>query len=555
MLAPRGAKDSTERRDKSVRQSDGYPCADGDTRYPDQIDVNDLVGLSGEPDNFSAEDDVRVESPSFEDDHIAWYLAKIGEIPLLKRSEEVALAKAKDQAMDKYRLCAYSIPCVAQSCFNLLIRTLEDKERFDRVIDVGVNDSEKTEKLTKQIEANVKTIKRLLDTNRESRKKMFRKSTPEVERNELIKEVSRTNAKIARLLLDTKIRDNKIEPMIEALKKFSQITTEAKDRCGAGQTLEAVRDARGDYVRGVFAMGRTPQKIDAAIAQYENLRADAEGTLNKIADANGRLVVSIAKKYQGRGLSLMDLIAEGNIGLLRAVRKYEVERGFKFSTYATWWIRQGITRAIADTSRTIRVPVHQFDYLKKIRRAEEQFRQDHHRGPSDRELYEKLNPNRKFNQKSYQEFKGLLRASPQPLSLDSQVGKDDDTTFAEFVPDDRDSSENVALHGLLSGENVEIAHRLLKKLASSSPSGGRMATIIKLRYGIPDGVTFTLEETGQIMGVTRERIRQLEGKAIKKLQELALQGASQRILDSVREESPRKDSGSISKSTTSPHFS
>jgi hypothetical protein len=119
------------------------------------------------------------------------------------------------------------------------------------------------------------------------------------------------------------------------------------------------------------------------------------------------------------------------------------------------------------------------------------------------------------------------------------------------VPDDRDSSENVALHGLLSGENVEIAHRLLKKLASSSPSGGRMVTIIKLRYGIPDGVTFTLEETGQIMGVTRERIRQLEGKAIKKLQELALQGASQRILDSVREESPRKDSGSISKSTAS----
>lgn len=551
MLAPRGTKDSTERKDKSVRQSDGYPCADDDTRYPDQIDVNDLVGRSDELDDFSAEDDVRVESPSFEEDHIAWYLAKIGETPLLKRSEEVALAKAKDQAMDKYRLCAYSIPCVAQSCLHLLIRTLEDKERFDRVIDVGVNDSEKTEKLTSKIKANVKTIKHLLDTNRESRKKMFRKGTPEVERNELIKEVSRTNAKIARLLLETKIRDNKIEPMIETLKKFSRITAEAKERCRAGQTSDDVRDARGDYGRGVFAMGRTPQKIDAAIVQYEKLLAEAEGVLNKIAAANGRWVVTIAKKYQGNGLPLDELIAEGNVGLLRAVRKYDVERGFRFTTYATWWIRQGITRAIADTSGTIRIPAHQHNPIKKIRRATEQFMHDHHRAPSDSELYEKLYPNRKFNQKSYKEFQRLLQASRQPLSLDSQTGKDDETTFAELMPDDRDSSENVALQGLFSGETAEIAHRLLNKLASSSPSGRRMATIIKLRYGIPDGVTFTLEEAGVILGVTRERIRQIEGKAIKKLQELALQGESRRILYSVREESPRKDSGAISKSTTS----
>jgi RNA polymerase primary sigma factor len=222
----------------------------------------------------------------------------------------------------------------------------------------------------------------------------------------------------------------------------------------------------------------------------------------QLSSSNLRLVVSIAKKYRNRGLSFLDLIQEGNTGLMRAVDKYEYRRGFKFSTYATWWIRQAITRAIADQARTIRIPVHMIDVLSKLRRVEKALLQELKREPSTWEIAERAGC-------TVDEVKRVMDIGRHPVSLDRPVGENDDCAFGEFLEDH--TSDNPianANNGLLRNK----IDGLLKTLTS------REREIIRLRYGLTDGYTYTLEEVGRIFKVTRERVRQIEAKAVRKLQ-------------------------------------
>ena len=299
--------------------------------------------------------------------------------------------------------------------------------------------------------------------------------------------------------------DNKIEIVTDE----SEVGKEDEDATG-GDIEEILKDntiakeiSINDPVRMYLKeIGRISLlSLEEETALSERIAAGDEEAKNILAESNLRLVVSIAKRYVGRGMLFLDLIQEGNIGLMKAVEKFDANKGYKFSTYATWWIRQAITRAIADQARTIRVPVHMVETINKLSRFQRQLTLELNREPTDDELAKKMGM-------PVDKIREVIKIAQDPVSLETPIGEEDDSHLGDFVKDERSMSpEEYTIHEMLKDEISDVLLTLTE----------REEQVLRLRFGLDDGSSKTLEEVGQMFGVTRERIRQIEAKALRKL--------------------------------------
>jgi RNA polymerase primary sigma factor len=446
------------------------------------------------------------ELPKLSDDPIRMYLSQMAEIPLLTREEEISLAKKIEVTRKRFRRSVLSCDYAMQVAVQTLSRVHRGDLPFDRTIKVSL-----TERLTKeQIQArmphNLSTLSHLLATNKRDFAQLIRKSVTREDRLQARRAFLRRRRKCLQLVEEMSLRTRRVQPLMKQLEEFSERMDEIRDRLRTIGSDPLRKDERANLRRELrdllLLTQESPRSLRKRCQTFRTQFEAYEQVKRQLSSGNLRLVVSIAKKYRNRGLSFLDLIQEGNTGLMRAVDKYEYRRGFKFSTYATWWIRQAITRAIADQARTIRIPVHMIDVLSKLRNIQKRLLQEYRREPTTEEVARRAGL-------SMDEVKRVLDIGRHPVSLDRPVGDGDDCSFGEFIEDS--SSENPvrsANNGILR-EKIE---GLLKTLTY------REREIIRLRYGLGDGYTYTLEEVGRIFRVTRERVRQIEAKAVRKLQ-------------------------------------
>ena len=439
-------------------------------------------------------------------DPIRMYLAQMAEIPLLSRPEEIALAKRIEVTRKRFRRailgCSYSL----QTTVDTLNRVHEGKLPFDRTIKVSL-----TERLTKeQIQArmphNLATLADLIERSKADFRLLISKSTAAEEARDARVRFRRNRAKSLTLVEELSLRTRRVQPLMKLLRGMAGRMARLQQDLRLADHGVGSRDDRADMRKELrdlmLSTLESPRSLRTRVDLLERLQAEYECAKRNLSASNLRLVVSIAKKYRNRGLSFLDLIQEGNTGLMRAVDKYEYRRGFKFSTYATWWIRQAITRAIADQARTIRIPVHMIDVLSKLRTTAKKLLHELGREPTVEELSQTSGI-------AIEEARRVLDMGRQPMSLDRPVGESEDASFSEFVEDvGSETPTQSATHGLLK----DRIDSLLKTLTY------REREIIRLRYGLTDGYTYTLEEGGRIFRVTRERVRQIEAKAVKKLQ-------------------------------------
>ncbi|MBX3379754.1 MAG: RNA polymerase sigma factor RpoD [Phycisphaeraceae bacterium] len=444
------------------------------------------------------------------DDPVRMYLSQMGTIPLLTREEEIRLAKKIETTrMIFRRRCLESDYVVHQAVETLRLVHTGDLP-FDRTMRISTAETNAKEKIAKRIPFNLRTIEKLLELNRSDWELLHQaKKTGDADSTKQLRSrLSMRRRRMAALTEELCLRTGRIIPLSRKLRSIANKMHELEadlrlaakhpkkfepdDVAVIKEELEGlrslVREDPGELTKRVRA-------IKTVFWEYEQAKRDLSG-------GNLRLVVSIAKKYRNRGLPFLDIIQEGNTGLMRAVDKYEYKRGYKFSTYATWWIRQAITRAIADHARTIRIPVHMIETMTKLRNIQKMALQETGREPTIEELSDKLAI-------SASEVRRVIKISRHPVSLDKPVGESEDSFFGDFIEDERQSApSDAAAHDMLKAR-IEV---VLKTLTY------REREIIKLRYGIGDGYTYTLEEVGRIFKVTRERVRQVEAKAIRKLQ-------------------------------------
>jgi len=440
------------------------------------------------------------------EDPIRVYLSQMGEIPLLTREEEIFLAKQIEVTRRRFRRALLSTEYALNYCHETLQRVHRCELPFDRTIKVSMTESLEKEQILGRMPINLATIADMRRRDREDYERLKSSGLSVAELSGIQKSLQGRRRRCVTLLEELSLRTQRLQPWMRQLEQISARMSELHEQIESLRNLQSAADESRHLQRELDELQSLTQETPVSLADrvraINQRHSEYDKAMRDLSAGNLRLVVSIAKKYRNRGLTFLDLIQEGNTGLMRAVDKYEYRRGYKFSTYATWWIRQAITRAIADQARTIRVPVHMIEAMTKLRAAQRVLLQKIGREPTVEETAEEAGV-------PIEEARRVLRISRQPVSLDKPIGEGDDSAFGDFIEDrGNDSPVSNAASEMLK-DKIDL---VLKTLTY------REREIIKLRYGLGDGYTYTLEEVGRIFKVTRERVRQIEAKAVRKLQ-------------------------------------
>ncbi len=424
------------------------------------------------------------------DDPVRLYLKQMGQIPLLTREQELALAKKIEEKEKLYHRAVLSCGIARKKIIELAEKIAQGELDPDDYLKGAVKDKP---------EQAIRRVKRLLTQLKRARSKE--------KIVDIMMKFGWTTSVISKIAEEFEGMINEIDRLSQEIERLEKTSKErSKNRI---QILKAKRKA---LIEGLNQPLSSARKLLEEIKNYEKEYNSAK---KELVEGNLRLVISIAKKYSNRGMSFLDLIQEGNIGLMKAVDKFEYKRGYKFSTYATWWIRQAITRAIADQARTIRIPVHMTETINKIIRTIQSFVQEKGCEPTPEDIANRL-------KMPVEKVKGILKIAQEPISLQTPIGDDGDTFFGDFIEDKMAASPAKAtMRSILKEEIREILDGL----------SDRERDILKLRFGIDDGCPRTLEEVGSIFKVTRERVRQIETKALKKLRHPTRARRLQQYLD------------------------
>jgi RNA polymerase primary sigma factor len=488
--------ESVESTDSST--DTGYEIDEFDEVEPEREVHHELEDEYGDA-LLEGELDTRIDDP------VRIYLMQMGEIPLLSRQEEVRAAKRIEITRRRFRDATLGSDYMLHGAVTLLRKVRDGELRLDRTIEVSVTDAVEKRKILAKLGPNLKTLDHLLRLNHSDYRIALSKRRPMAERRAAWKRLVLRRHKAVRLVEELGLRTQRLQPLLDNLREIAlrmqSLLGQLREaqRSGNRERALPLRDELRHFMRTTLESAST---LGRRVQHIARLQHEYDAAKRVLSAGNLRLVVSIAKRYRNRGLSFLDLIQEGNTGLMRAVDKFEYKRGFKFSTYATWWIRQAITRAIADQSRTIRLPVHMIETMSRVRNLTRDYLQTKGREPNVEEVAEATGL-------SLDDARCVLKMTRHPLSLDQSVGDNDDSFFGEFVEDKTDIDP---LH--------DVNQEHLKKRIEQVLEGlnYREREILKLRYGLADGYSYTLEEVGKIFQVTRERVRQIEAKAVRKLQ-------------------------------------